>query len=233
MDLPLWKALAWPQGSPLVCPLFFCARRRPEGHHAPLQQFAQQWLREVPRIVMADTREQGGLCAVNGVEVLRRAVGSGKNQAHNHPNDTHCRAFLNTSALSDGAHTGAHHLGTALVRPQHASHNVVAAARAGKKLFAGARHRLPRSCTCRPLERPPATPGPVSSRGGARPLIRTSPFCSGSWSLADRQARPVARGGLRSHCARACRVRGSDAARGSLPSLEWWSVFPLSESLPT
>ena len=102
-----------------------------------------------------------------------------------------------------------------------------------KKLFAGARHRLPRSCTCRPLERPPATPGPVSSRGGARPLIRTSPFCSGSWSLADRQARPVARGGLRSHCARACRVRGSDAARGSLPSLEWWSVFPLSESLPT
>ena len=133
MDLPLWKALVWPQGSPLVCPLFFCARRRPEGHHAPLQQFAQQWLREVPRIVMADTREQGGLCAVNGVEVLRRAVGSGKNQAHNHPNDTHCRAFLDTSALSDGAHTGAHHLGTALVRPQHASHNVVAAARAGKK----------------------------------------------------------------------------------------------------
>ena len=31
-------------------------------------------------------------------------------------------------------------------------------------------------------------------------LVRFSPFCSGSWSLADSQARTVARGGLRSNC---------------------------------
>src|SRR6516164_4366476 len=46
-------------------------------------------------------------------------------------------------------------------------------------------------------------------------LIRNSPFCNGSWSLSDSNARTVARDGLRSHCARACRVGGSDAARGS------------------
>jgi hypothetical protein len=44
---------------------------------------------------------------------------------------------------------------------------------------------------------------------------RFSPFCSRSWSLADSHARPGARGGLRSHCDRACRVGGSNAARGS------------------
>ena len=52
-------------------------------------------------------------------------------------------------------------------------------------------------------------------------------------SLVEGRVATRTRRGLRSHCARACRVRGSDAARGSLPSLEWWSVFPLSESLPT
>src|SRR6516164_9410655 len=46
-------------------------------------------------------------------------------------------------------------------------------------------------------------------------LVRFSPFCSGSWSLADSKARTVARGGLRRSCARACRVGGSAAARGS------------------
>src|SRR6516225_1609725 len=45
--------------------------------------------------------------------------------------------------------------------------------------------------------------------------MRSSPFCSGSWSLADSKARTVARGGLRRSCARACRVGGSAAARGS------------------
>src|SRR6516164_262462 len=46
-------------------------------------------------------------------------------------------------------------------------------------------------------------------------LVRFSPFCSRSWSLADSQARPGARGGLCSHCDRSCRVGGSDAALGS------------------
>src|SRR5215471_12510146 len=46
-------------------------------------------------------------------------------------------------------------------------------------------------------------------------LVRFSPFCSGSWSLADSQARLVAQSGLRSNHDRSCRVGGSDAARGS------------------
>src|SRR6516165_4888500 len=46
-------------------------------------------------------------------------------------------------------------------------------------------------------------------------LIRKAAFCSGSWFLSDSKARTVARGGLCSHCARSCRVGGSDAARVS------------------
>ena len=46
-------------------------------------------------------------------------------------------------------------------------------------------------------------------------LVRFSPFCSGSWSLADSQARTVARGGLCSNRDWSCRVGGSDAALGS------------------
>ena len=37
---------------------------------------------------MADAREQGGRSAVNGVEVLCIAVGSGTKQAHNRPDGT-------------------------------------------------------------------------------------------------------------------------------------------------
>src|SRR5262249_49265157 len=46
-------------------------------------------------------------------------------------------------------------------------------------------------------------------------LIHKSSFCSRSWLLSDSQARTVARGGLCSNCARACRGGGSDAALGS------------------
>src|SRR6516162_1575389 len=58
-------------------------------------------------------------------------------------------------------------------------------------------------------------------------LVRFSPFCSGSWSLPASQARPVARGGLRSTCGqglprrrerRGSRVpRPGGAPRGTAP----------------
>ena len=50
-------------------------------------------------------------------------------------------------------------------------------------------------------------------------LVRKHPFCSGSWSLADSQARTVPEAAFAEPADRACRGGGSDAALVSPPWL--------------
>ena len=59
-------------------------------HNPLLIHFAQKCLIVVLFTVMADAREKGGLSTVNGVRLLRVAVLSATNLAHNRPFEIDC-----------------------------------------------------------------------------------------------------------------------------------------------
>ena len=135
---------------------------------------------------------------------------------HNRPNDMNCLLDAAQDETCDRVTGGPTHHRAPRRVARNASHNggahierapeclaarptvcimSEAAAQATAATTHQARHRVLRVCQ--------------------QPLIRTSPFCSGSWSCPTARRGQWPEAAFAANCARPCRVGGSDAARGS------------------